>query len=88
MLNPWNDLIKQETNNNVGSVNGQNMIYENDNNNMIMLGGNAPSNSLNMVSNGMPSMDSSNGHIPSQAQVAAAVATAMMMQNQNNGLNK
>ncbi len=87
MLNPWNDLLKQETNNNLGAVNSQNMIYDNDNN-MLMLDGSSMNNGSNMVSNGMPSMDGSNGHIPSQAQVAAAVATAMMMQNQNNGINK
>lgn len=65
------------------------MIYENENNNLMMLGGaNGPNNNGVMAGNGMPSMDGSGGHLPSQAQVAAAVATAMMMQNQNNGCNK
>lgn len=97
MLNPWNDLIKQETNNNVlvNNAHPQAMIYEtdtsNNNNNVMLLGSGAtvPNIGQSMVNNnnGMPPMDVQTGHIPSQAQVAAAVATAMMMQNQNNGIN-
>ena len=81
MLNPWNDLIKQETNQGLIAQNNpnNNMMYEADPNNMMLMngGGVNAGNNNNMV-NGMPT-----NTVPSQAQVAAAVATAMMIQNPN-----
>ncbi len=76
MLNSWNELIKQESNAIVGAQNTI-MYNENDNNNMMLMNG----ANNGMVTNSIPT-NGTNG-IPSQAQVAAAVATAMMMQNNN-----
>lgn len=99
MLNPWNDLIKQESNNNTNSNNSgisavnpinmytsQSQQNENDASSlMLMGGGNGGGAGNGLVPNGMQPGNGPNG-LPSQAQVAAAVATAMMMQN--NGHNK